>query len=130
MLTTIPVVASAYCDSKNLTATGTRVHTGTIAVDPRIIPLHSKIRILIRHTTDWIGQYVDLQSKSILYKAEDTGEKIKGARIDLWMPSCKSAIQWGMRPVNIALTTSIIITSKVHYKEIIPPDIAFWAPTK
>ena len=135
---TIPVIASAYCDSKNRTATGTRVHPGTIAVDPNIIPLRSRVRIFIRHTGDWIGRFVHLQSQHINYKAEDTGGMIKGARIDLWKPSCSDAVSWGMRRVDVVIgyapyiiPKSIIhqpiktlLTAQQTNKEI--SDISYW----
>ena len=48
------------------TATGTEPHVGGCAVDPRVIPLGSYIKI-----------------NGVVYHAEDTGGAIKGNRVDL-----------------------------------------------
>lgn len=77
--------ASAYCLTGR-TATGRKAGTGIVAVDPRIIPLGSKIEIF------GMGTYI----------ASDTGGAIKGNRIDIWMP-CKSAIIFGRRAVKIKI---------------------------
>ena len=78
------VIASAYCVS-GITATGTPVHPGTVAVDPRVIPLRSRLLI------PGYGRGVAL----------DTGGSIKGNRIDLWMGECSAARRWGVRRVRI-----------------------------
>lgn len=57
----------------------------TIAVDPRVIPLGTKV-------------YVEGYGLAI---AEDTGGAIKGNIIDLYMNSHSEAVQWGRRNVNI-----------------------------
>jgi 3D (Asp-Asp-Asp) domain-containing protein len=75
-----------------LTATGTRVKSGqTIAVDPRVIPLGSKVLI---HD---LGEFV----------AEDTGGAIRGDRIDLYMDSVEEALEWGVRKVRVHVTPKI-----------------------
>lgn len=73
-----------------ITATGTvarRSHSGysTIAVDPRVIPLGTKV-------------YVEGYGYAI---AEDTGGAIKGNRIDVFLPSNSDAYTWGVRWVNL-----------------------------
>ena len=57
------------------TATGTYVHPGTCAVDPRVIPL---------------GSYVTIQGLGTCH-AEDTGGAIIGYRIDVWVPTVAQA---------------------------------------
>ena len=60
-----------------ITATGTRAAYGTVAVDPRVIPLGSKL-------------YIETTDGSFIYgyaTAEDTGGAIKGNKIDLFFPS-------------------------------------------
>ncbi|HYF95812.1 MAG TPA: 3D domain-containing protein [Symbiobacteriaceae bacterium] len=75
-----------------LTATGTRARPGkTIAVDPRVIPLGSKVYI------DKLGEFT----------AEDTGGAIQGERIDLFMESVDDARDWGIRKVRIHVTAKI-----------------------
>ncbi|HZS88822.1 MAG TPA: 3D domain-containing protein [Chloroflexota bacterium] len=60
---------------QGITATGTYVHRGTCAVDPRIIPLGSYFYI------SGIGEC----------HAEDTGSAIIGYRIDVWVPTVAEA---------------------------------------
>lgn len=69
-----------YAPTGNRTATQSipRVDK-TIAVDPKIIPLHSIVYI------EGLGYYV----------AEDTGSAIKGNKIDIFVSSKKEAIQLG-----------------------------------
>lgn len=83
---TLTVSATAYC-LRGRTATGTRPRKGTVAVDPRIIPLGS---VLFVEGYGWA-------------KAEDTGSAIKGRRIDIWLPSRKQALKWGVKRVKVVV---------------------------
>lgn len=80
----ITVSSTAYC-LRGRTATGTSVHYGTIAVDPRVIPLGSY---------GYVPGYGEVH-------AEDTGGAIKGKIIDLWFPSNGQCRSWGRRTVDI-----------------------------
>jgi 3D (Asp-Asp-Asp) domain-containing protein len=80
------VLATAYCD-KGRTFTGSLVRKGTIAVDPRRIPL-------------WSSLYVPGYG---LGRALDTGRAIKGNRIDVWFSSCRQAILWGRKRVFVKI---------------------------
>ncbi|NLK22051.1 MAG: DUF348 domain-containing protein [Epulopiscium sp.] len=62
-----------------ITATGTRARVGTVAVDPRVIPLGTKL-------------YVEGYGYAV---AEDTGGAIKGKKIDLYFDTKKEALQFG-----------------------------------
>lgn len=86
---------SAYCSCKKCcgkwaggkTASGTTPTAGrTIAVDPKVIPLGSKV-IIDGHT----------------YVAEDTGGAIKGNRIDMYFSSHSEALSWGIKYKNATL---------------------------
>lgn len=87
---------SAYCHcsqccgkSDGITATGTLVQANrTIAVDPRVIPLGSKVMI--------DGQ---------IYVAEDTGGAIKGNRIDMYFATHQEALNFGIQYKNVSLIT-------------------------
>ena len=83
--------ATAYSNHSN-TATGrTPVRNegglSTIAVDPSVIPLGSKV-------------YVDGYGYAI---AADTGGAIKGNIIDIYLDSESECNGWGRRPVNVLL---------------------------
>lgn len=92
---TMKAKATAYthtdagCDMT--TATGTTVHWGTVAVDPRIIPYGTKMFIVSND-----GKYV-----YGLSAAEDCGGSIKGNRIDLYMPTTKECFAFGVRNCTI-----------------------------
>lgn len=86
----ISVAASAYIATGNLTTTGTvpkRNPSGisTIAVDPRIIPLGTKV-------------YVEGYGFAV---AEDTGGLIKNYKVDLFMGSNQECYNWGIRTVKL-----------------------------
>lgn len=86
---TVDVIATAYTGD-TITALGTptfRNPSGysTIAVDPRVIPLGSKV-------------YVERYGYAL---AVDTGGDIKGNRIDLFMLSQDEAMTWGRQPVRV-----------------------------
>lgn len=89
------VRATAYthtdpgCDQ--ITATGTTVRWGTVAVDPRYIPYGTKMFIVAND-----GSYV-----YGLATAEDCGGDIKGDRMDLYMPTFQQCIEFGRRRCTI-----------------------------
>jgi len=77
-------LVTAYCEH-GITATGTYTRQGTIAVDPRVIPLGSRM------TVAGYGRG----------RALDTGGLIKGYRADVWFSTCTQAIRWGARRVSV-----------------------------
>ena len=82
----LTVHASAYC-LRGRTASGTYTQPGTIAVDPRVIPLGTKVFV---PGYGWA-------------RARDTGGYILGNRIDLWFPSSSECYNWGVRQVTITV---------------------------
>lgn len=56
----------------------------TIAVDPKIIPLGSEVKI-----------------DGVVYVAEDTGGAIKGKRIDVFVDNHEEAMERGVRKCKI-----------------------------
>jgi 3D (Asp-Asp-Asp) domain-containing protein len=82
----LTVVASAY-SIPGATATGTHVGFGTVAVDPTVIPLGTRLSI---------PGYGD-------GLASDTGSAVRGARIDVWLPTIEQALAWGTRTVTIQI---------------------------
>lgn len=79
------VEATAYTWTGNRTATGTWPKVGTIAVDPKVIPLGTKV-------------YVSGYGFAV---AEDTGGAIKNNIIDLYMDTNEACINWGRRNVTL-----------------------------
>ncbi|HKC74853.1 MAG TPA: 3D domain-containing protein [Chloroflexota bacterium] len=80
---------------RGYTFTGTYVHPGTCAVDPRVIPL---------------GSYITISGLGTCH-AEDTGGAIIGYHIDVWVPTVAQAYaltgwrtaSWGPRPMPYVL---------------------------
>lgn len=89
------VRASAYthtdegCDL--ITSTGSRVHVGTVAVDPRYIPYGTRMFIMAAS-----GSYVYGISE-----AEDCGGAIKGDRVDLYLPTYEQCMEFGRRVCTV-----------------------------
>jgi 3D (Asp-Asp-Asp) domain-containing protein len=81
------VTAYAYgCGAKGFTKTE-RIPDAerTVAVDPRVIPMGTPLAIQgvgVRH-------------------AEDTGRKVKGNRIDVFMDSCAAAREFGVQRLYV-----------------------------
>ena len=86
-------LATAYsCDGrKGITASGSVVHIGTVAVDPKVIPMGSKLYIV---TDD--GKYTYANAT-----AEDTGGLIKGNRVDLYFNTTAECFQFGARKATV-----------------------------
>jgi 3D (Asp-Asp-Asp) domain-containing protein len=92
---TITVSATAYtafCNGcSGITATGINLRANprlkVIAVDPRVIPLGSKVHV------EGYGYAI----------AGDTGGAIKGNKIDLFMPSRSTALNFGRKTVSVKI---------------------------
>lgn len=77
----------------NLTASGTTVKQGrTIAVDKNLIPLGTKVRLTF--PSGW-EQY------NGIYYAEDTGNAIKGYKIDVYFDDYQTCVNFGRRTVKL-----------------------------
>jgi len=74
-----------------ITYSGTQARPGVIAVDPRIIPLGSKVYV---ESTDGRSDYG-------FAIAEDTGSAIRGNRVDLFIGDRSTALRYGRRNVKI-----------------------------
>ena len=93
--------ATAYSSQEPLemgggvtTASGTRVTEGrTIAVDPSVIPLGSKVRITCP----------DYPSVNGVYTAEDTGGAIKGNIIDIYIHDLSEVNSFGRRTIQVEI---------------------------
>ena len=91
--------ATAYCSCEKccdkdpsdelygITASGKRARWGTVAVDRRVIKLGSRLRIKGFPGT--------------IFRAEDIGGAIKGNRIDVWFPSHREALKFGVQKIVV-----------------------------
>ncbi|MGE3438467.1 MAG: 3D domain-containing protein [Blastocatellales bacterium] len=70
------------------TRSGAYVRRGVIAADPRVIPLGSIVQI---KTPGYTG----------VYTVHDTGKKIKGNIVDVWVPSSREARIFGRRKIKL-----------------------------
>ncbi len=87
---TLVLNATAYTPGHGCgyrTATGARARKGIVAVDPRVIPLGTRL-------------YIPGYGIAI---AADTGGAIKGKRIDLCFDSLKEAQQFGRRSLSVKI---------------------------
>jgi len=78
-------VATAYTHTGSRTATGVYPRVGTIAVDPNVIPLGTRL-------------YVEGYGFGI---AQDVGSAIKGNRIDVFLDTEADTARWGVRRVKV-----------------------------
>lgn len=84
----LSVLATAYSPAAGrYTARGTVARRGSVAVDPQVIPLGTRL-------------YVDQYGHGV---AEDVGSAIKGERVDVFFPTEAEARRWGVRRVNVYL---------------------------
>jgi 3D (Asp-Asp-Asp) domain-containing protein len=70
------------------TASGAYVRRGVIAADPRVIPIGSVVQII---TPGYSG----------VYTVHDTGGKIKGKIVDVWVGSTREARIFGRRQIKL-----------------------------
>ena len=75
--------------SSGYMANGQRVYWGAVAVDPRYIPLGTRM---------YISGYGDK-----VFVASDTGSAIKGWKIDIWFPSVGQARAYGTQSRTITI---------------------------
>ena len=81
--------ATAYA-LKGRTRSGTHVRRGVIAADPRVLPLGSVVQIKS-------GKYTGV------YTVHDTGGRITGNIIDVWVPDNHEARQFGRRKIKLSV---------------------------
>lgn len=82
------VEATAYTHTGDRTASGVWPYVGGVAVDPKVIPLGSKL-------------YVEGYGPA---RAVDTGGDIKGSRIDVFFDTEDECKQYGRKAVAVWIT--------------------------
>jgi 3D (Asp-Asp-Asp) domain-containing protein len=83
--------ATAYCKGET-TASGVGVRTGVAAADPALLPVGTVVRVDMpnpRYTGIWTVM--------------DTGPAVQGRTVDLYLWSCKEALEFGRRPVRVTV---------------------------
>lgn len=84
--TRMRLIATAYCDH-GTTDSGVQTERGMIAADPRVFPMGSVVKI--ESPVGYSGTYT----------VTDTGAKVKGRKVDIFVPSCAKAKAFGKRVV-------------------------------
>ena len=82
---------TAYC-AGTTTAAGTRVAEGVVAADPRVLPLGTVIRL-----AGLDGRY------NGTYTVMDTGPKVRGRHLDLYLRDCAEAVRFGRRSGRVSV---------------------------
>jgi len=83
--------ATAYCTGR-VTATGVAPTKNTVAADPAVLPLGSQIRL-----TGLDKRY------NGVYVVRDTGARVRGHRIDLYIRDCHEAVRFGLRSAKVTV---------------------------
>jgi 3D (Asp-Asp-Asp) domain-containing protein len=83
--------ATGYCKG-TMTASGVNVRTGIAAADPDLLPVGSVIQV----------ERLDQRYNGI-YTIMDTGPKVQGRHIDIYMWSCNDALQLGRRSAGLTV---------------------------
>jgi 3D (Asp-Asp-Asp) domain-containing protein len=86
----LPFIATAYCTG-GITASGVPVSRGIAAADPAVLPLGTVIRITGAASYDGT------------YRVLDTGALVRKRRVDLYIPDCAAARQFGRQSVRVAV---------------------------
>jgi rare lipoprotein A len=81
-------IATAYSVT-GITASGEWTHRHVVAADPAILPIGSRIKI--RRAGRYSGEYV----------VADTGAKIVGRKLDIYLPSTAECVKFGKKAVRV-----------------------------
>jgi 3D (Asp-Asp-Asp) domain-containing protein len=79
--------ATAYC-LRGRTSSGIFTKPGIIAADPRVLPIGTVVEV---SAGDYSGTYT----------VQDTGRRVKGKIVDIWIPSYREARKFGRRSVKL-----------------------------
>jgi 3D (Asp-Asp-Asp) domain-containing protein len=89
--TQLPFSATAYCKGTT-TASGVDVRTGIAAADPSVLPVGTVLNLAAGD-----------QRYTGVYTVMDTGPKVQGRHLDLYMWSCHEALKFGRRDVQVTV---------------------------
>jgi len=80
----LPVGVTMYC-LQGTTRRGRYVRAGIVAADPKLFPLAHYVELYVGRS--YLGRFL----------VDDTGKRIRGARIDVWTSSCHEARAFGVQ---------------------------------
>jgi 3D (Asp-Asp-Asp) domain-containing protein len=80
----VPVILTSYCLS-GTTRRGRYVRPGIVAADPQYFPLSRYVELYVGRK--YYGRFL----------VDDTGRRIKGNHIDVWLASCRDARRFGVK---------------------------------
>ena len=83
--------ATAYCKGTT-TASGVGVRTGIAAADPTLLPVGTVLNIATGEP-----------KYNGVYTVMDTGPRVQGRTLDLYMWSCHEALRFGRKPVDVTV---------------------------
>jgi len=86
---TLSMSATAYC-LRGETSSGTTTKSGTVAADPRVLPMGTTIRV-----TGLLSPHPQT------FTVADTGPAVKGNEIDIFISDCARAKVFGRRQVQV-----------------------------
>lgn len=88
---TLSFTATAYCQP-GVTRSGVDTHAGIAAADPAELPVGSVVHI-----------ETDVQKYDGVYTVLDTGAKVQGHKVDLFMHNCKEAQHFGRQSARVTV---------------------------
>jgi 3D (Asp-Asp-Asp) domain-containing protein len=89
--TRLAFVATAYCKGTT-TASGVSVRTGIAAADADLLPVGSVVNVA-----------TDNEKYNGVYTVMDTGPRVRGRVLDLYMWSCYEALDFGRKDVDVTV---------------------------
>ena len=80
----VPVMLTSYC-LRGTTRRGRYVRPGIIAADPKFFPMARYVELYVGRK--YYGRFL----------VDDTGRKIKGNHIDVWLSTCNESKRFGVK---------------------------------
>ena len=89
--TEMAFIATAYCQDGK-TASGVHTGGGIVAADPGVLPIGTRIRVRgLKRGNDGV------------YRVMDTGTRVQGRHIDVFMASCAEAKRFGKQHARVTV---------------------------
>ncbi len=122
----LPFTATAYCKGSR-TASGVNVRSGIAAADPDLLPVGSVVQI-DRLAEQYNG----------VYTVMDTGPKVHGRHLDIYIWNCHEALELGRRKMMITVlrlgwnpqnSTPKLVERLFRQREAVLPPPPVWPVT-